>query len=176
MKIVNNKNFLLTVDDLFTKKECEHLLNTYNKNLILPEKNSHYNYLYKDIEVNTFPFLEKLVKITCLYRKKYPESDLVAMPWKLNYLRFKLFKKGKSFVNFHSVIFKNTFHRFLSIQIYLTNHKCGTEFFRTHKTISSKIGRVCIFPAYFTHTHKGQPDIKKERAIITGYYTFYEKI
>ena len=28
---------------------------------------------------------------------------------------------------------------------------------------------------YFTHTHKGQPDLKKERSIITGYYSFCQQ-
>jgi len=56
--------------------------------------------------------------------------------------------------------------------IYLTEHNCGTEFFNGDY-IKSEIGRLVIFPSYFTHTHRGQkcPN-NKTRYIITGYVNF----
>ena len=44
------------------------------------------------------------------------------------------------------------------------------------KTIMSVKGRATLFPAYFTHTHKGHicPE-KKDRYIITGYVNFVRR-
>ena len=54
--------------------------------------------------------------------------------------------------------------------IYLSTHKCGTEF-HDGLLILSHIGRLTIFPSYFTHTHRGQvcPE-KKDRYLLGGYY------
>ena len=167
-----NNSFVLTVDNFFTKKECKDLLKTYKVNLKLEEK---LGYLYNEIIIQEFKFLDKLLKLINLYKKTYPEVDMTASGWALTNLRFKLFKKGKSFKNFHSEVNLANPTRLLSLQVYLTEHECGTEFFRDKKVIKSKAGRACLFPAYFTHTHKGQPDFKKERCIITGYYSFCKK-
>ena len=60
------------------------------------------------------------------------------------------------------------------IQIYLSKHNCGTEFY-FKKVIKSEIGKVVLFPAFYTHTHRGQvcPE-NKNRYIITGYFSFYK--
>ena len=165
-----NENFILTVDNIFSKKDCKILINLYKENLTF-EKNN--NYSYKDIDVYSFMYLNKLKEVTEIYTKKYDEINITASCWSLNQLRFKLFKKGKSFSSWHSEHTFNYPYRVLSIQLYLTEHNCGTEFYYNKKTILSKVGRVCIFPAYFTHTHKGQPDLFKDRMIITGYYNFF---
>lgn len=43
------------------------------------------------------------------------------------------------------------------------------------KVIKSEIGKVVLFPAFYTHTHRGQvcPE-NKNRYIITGYFSFYK--
>ncbi len=168
-----NENFVLTVDNVFTKKECEKLINLYNKNLF--KETGLLNYDCCDINVDLFPYASELNNIINLYIEKYPEVDMTASYWILNRLRFKLFKKGNSFSSWHSEHNITNSNRILAIQIYLTEHNCGTEFYYNKKTILSKIGRVCVFPAYFTHTHRGQPDFIKDRMIITGYYNFVEK-
>ena len=59
--------------------------------------------------------------------------------------------------------------RILSILVYLSNHNCGTEFYNG-KVIKSVKGRALIFPAFWTHTHKGQPcPDNKYRYILSAY-------
>ena len=47
----------------------------------------------------------------------------------------------------------------------------GTEFFYQKLTVPCKKGLTIIWPAYFTHTHKGQISHTKEKRIITGWYS-----
>lgn len=167
-----SSNFILVKDNVLSLKECNKLIKTYKKNL---KSNKILDYFYNDIVIQEFNFLEKLEELIKLYVKTYPEVNMTSSQWTLDTLRYKFFKKGQSFKNYHSEVSLTTPYRILSVQIYLTPHKCGTEFYRNKQTIESKVGRVCIFPAYFTHTHKGQPDLKKERSIITGYYSFCQQ-
>ena len=169
-----NENFILTVDDVFTKQECNNLINNFKKKLI--KSNNNLNYNFCDIDIENFIYLNELNNIIDLYVKKYPEINMTSSLWDLVNLRYKLFGKNKCFNIWHSEHSINYPYRVLSLQIYLSNHNCGTEFYFNKKTILSKIGRVSIFPAYFTHTHKGQvcPD-GNERSIITGYISFFKK-
>jgi hypothetical protein len=56
----------------------------------------------------------------------------------------------------------------------LSDNNCGTEFYEG-ATIISKKGKVLLFPAYFTHTHRGQlcPEFK-DRYILGGYANFVD--
>ena len=94
----------------------------------------------------------------------------------LTNMRFKHFKPGKLFEKFHSEHSYEHATRLLNIQIYLSDHNCGTKFYN-NKIIKSEEGKIVVFPSYFTHTHKGQkcPD-KKNRYIITGYINFLDLI
>lgn len=174
-----NEYHVLTADNIFTKEECENLINLYTNNNsyqgIHTNPNGSVGYYYNDIDINSFPYSHVINNFLNLYTEKYPEINMTSSYWALSTLRFKYFKKGNSFDNFHSEHSITHSQRVIGIQIYLTEHDCGTEFFYLKKTIKSKVGRVCIFPAYFTHTHKGQPDFLKDRMIITGYYNFVER-
>ncbi len=68
------------------------------------------------------------------------------------------------------------FHRrHLAFMTYLNTVETGgdTEFFYQQQSFTPKIGRTLIWPAYFTHTHRGipTPDDKK---IITGWFRFFD--
>jgi len=162
------KNHVLEISNLFSKEECKNMITTYNTNL---KKSLFYD--FKDI--NLFSYSNKLLDSVNTYKEIYPEINLTASLWKLDYLRFKKFNKGQSFLPWHSEHCFSHPYRVLVIQIYLSKHKCGTEFY-FKKTIKSDIGKIILFPAYYTHTHRGQvcPE-NKNRYLITGYYNFYKE-
>ncbi len=174
-----NNNFIYIKDNFISKKECEEIIKQFKNNL--EEGPIHTGYLFKKLLLNNYVFDEdflikfnkKFNKQLDIYKKTYPEINETASYWGLNDLTFKKFNKGKFFSNFHSEHSLSHPNRLLSVQLYLTEHNCGTEFYKTKEVILSKIGRLAIFPAYFTHTHKGQkcPE-NKERFIITGYISF----
>ena len=169
-----NKDFILVEDDLFSKNDCEKLIAEYSYKTNKAERDE-LNYFFYNIDIDSFYHLEKIVKVLKGYKDKFDEIDKTASLWKLDSLRFKHFKPGRSFNHWHSEHCLTYPNRVLSLQIYLSEHNCGTEFYNG-RVIKSKIGRVALFPAYFTHTHRGQvcPE-NKDRFIITGYFSFNEK-
>lgn len=62
-------------------------------------------------------------------------------------------------------------NRVLVYTIYLNDVFEGgeTELLYQHKRIPARMGTVCIFPANFTHTHRGNPPISNEKYILTGW-------
>lgn len=177
-----NNNFIYIENNFFSEEECKNVINKFDNNLQESKgKTEHQGYNYKELFYDNFildndffkKFTIKLSNSLQEYKKLYPEINLTESFWDLTSLRFKKFNKGKSFANFHSEQSLTYLNRVLSIQLYLSEHNCGTEFYRNNFVIKSEIGKLTIFPAYFTHTHKGQvcPD-NKERYIITGYINF----
>lgn len=67
--------------------------------------------------------------------------------------------------------------RVLVWTIYLNDIPDGegeTEFLWQGLRVKPKAGTVCIFPASFTHTHRGNPVYSCDKYIATGWYTLYE--
>ena len=58
--------------------------------------------------------------------------------------------------------------------LYLNDVKEGgeTEFLYQHKRYQPKEGTLLIFPAGFTHTHRGNPPISNDKYIVTGWLEF----
>lgn len=65
----------------------------------------------------------------------------------------------------------NVSHRILTFTVYLNDVEEGgeTEFLYYPMRIKPKKGKVSIFPANFTHTHRGNPPISNTKYIITGW-------
>jgi hypothetical protein len=67
--------------------------------------------------------------------------------------------------------------RVLAWTIYLNDIPSGegeTEFLWQGLRVQPKAGTVSIFPAAFTHTHRGNPVYSCDKYIATGWYTLYE--
>ena len=71
----------------------------------------------------------------------------------------------------------NSTSRVLAWTIYLNDIPDGegeTEFLWQGLRVKPKAGTVSIFPASFTHTHRGNPVYSCDKYIATGWYTLYE--
>ena len=167
------KNFIAVKKQFITKAKCKALIKALDKGLI-KDNNKDSNYSFKDIKDKK---IQRLIVTEALdmvqkYCSYYPELNLTKDKWAMTSLRFKKFKPGKHFEKWHSEHSYNHATRVLNIQMYLTSHNCGTEFYNK-KVVKSEQGKVVIFPSYFTHTHRGQkcPD-NKTRYLVTGYVNF----
>jgi hypothetical protein len=60
--------------------------------------------------------------------------------------------------------------------IYLNTIPIGgeTEFLYQNTRVNPVEGRIVIWPAGFTHTHRGNQPIGKEKYAITGWVEFFE--
>jgi len=165
-------SFVHIIDSFLSDEESDFLINRYN-NKITKEHDKLNNYQYYNILETIFP--EKFNKAIEEYKNKFNEINLLTSYWGLKDLRFKKFSPGTGFTDWHSEHSITAPYRILNVQIYLSNHNCGTQFYNG-EVIESKKGRLAFFPSYFTHTHRGQicPD-NITRYIITGYISFVSK-
>ena len=169
------RNFIHIKDCFLNKNECNIVIDYYKNN---SEKHSgkYGNYtavnLSEDTLKNTdvFSFLKNRFQLELNeYIKLYPELNFVG-PFRLNELRIKHWKPNKFFEKFHSEHCFESNLRILNFMIYLTEHKCGTQFL-DKRIIKSETGRLVIMPSYFTHTHRGTPcPEKKDRYMLSGYF------
>ena len=69
---------------------------------------------------------------------------------------------------------KKNRNRLLAWAIFLNDVEEGgeTEFLYQHKRIKAEQGKLVMFPAYFTHTHRGNPPISGNKYIATGWVEF----
>lgn len=68
--------------------------------------------------------------------------------------------------------------RVLAWTLYLNDIEEGgeTEFLYQSCRIQPKKGTVCVFPSFFTHTHRGNPPLKKDKYIVTGWVSLKEVV
>lgn len=65
-------------------------------------------------------------------------------------------------------------NRILTWMLYLNDvHEGGeTEFLYQHMRVKPEQGTLLIWPAAFTHTHRGNPPLSNEKYIVTGWTEF----
>ena len=113
------------------------------------------------------------------YVKKYSFLETLnkGAHWRLcpsyNIQRYEGEKEG--FFTLHNENSGTYPYRMLVWMVYLNNAKCGTEFPYQDKTVTPKTGRTVIWPAGWTHTHRGVVSNVDEKYIITGWYSFNGK-
>ena len=166
-------NHICVIDNSLSAEECDTLIKEMSQKLVGPMKEP-WNYSFHNITYEN-EILSKLVdKIMPQYKKENPDIDLTFDSWGLENFKFKQFKPGKYYDKFHSEQGYDQ-PRVLAILVYLSDHNCGTEF-TNGKIVKSIKGRSLMFPAYWTHTHKGQPcPDNKVRYILSAYATFKKK-
>ena len=97
--------------------------------------------------------------------------------------KFQKSVEGGGFTAWHSElpVFKPMWekvrNRFGVWSIYLNDTDTGyTDFMHQKLSIKPETGKLVIWPAYFTHTHRANPDLKEDKYIITGWLeTNYER-
>ena len=118
---------------------------------------------------------DALFKSIGLYRKSHPEIGHIT-PWDL-YDDFNIQKYNPG-EGYHALHCENAggsdIMRVMAWMIYLNTvtDKGGTYFSSYNRTIKPKEGRLVIWPAYFTHYHRGVVSKTQTKYIATGWYNF----
>jgi hypothetical protein len=170
---------------------CDELLNYFNYNKkylqkgIVGQEDPQVDKDIKDsIELNISPgnfdgvigeYRKNLDKITQLYIKKY-EPCIDTEKWGLftNY-NFQKYEIGGGFKKWHfeNQGYSSCVRRHLVFMTYLNDvEDGGTEFYYQNLKTKAEKGLTLLWPAGFTHTHRGIISQTKEKYIITGWYSF----
>lgn len=159
---------ILVIDKVITPEGCNNIIEQYKNSLNNVALDTHLGYEFCDISNN--PALEILSNsIIKEYIKHFPDIEITADRWACHEFRLKHFPPNYYFKEWHSEHNVKNPYRIACIMIYLTDHDCGTEFY-DGEVIKSVPGRAVIFPAFWTHTHRGQLcPAGKDRYILTAY-------
>lgn len=96
-----------------------------------------------------------------------------------NFYNFKL-QKTKPGQGYHVWHFENggrfVGNRSVTWMVYLNDVAEGgeTEFLFEHTRVSPKAGRLLLWPASYTHTHRGNPPLSNDKYVATGWVEFFE--
>ena len=120
-------------------------------------------------------YLKALQGVLEKYLERFPFSETsrfsVQEP-----LSMQLYAPGGGFKSWHSERNDASFpavYRHLVFMTYLTdNPNGGTEWFHQDLYVPAKRGYTVIWPADWTHTHRGRVDPELEKMIITGWFQF----
>jgi len=132
---------------------------------------------YQNFDVSIGIYREQLQEVLDNYLKKYSWANRVASFNINENFNIQKYPKEGGFKEWH---FENSgqaylINRHLVFMTYLNDvEDGGTEFFYQDITTSAKKGLTLIWPAGWTHLHRGQVS-KKEKYIITGWYGFEEE-
>lgn len=108
------------------------------------------------------------------YAEKYSILKLAEKHWTYE-AKMQRTKVGQGFHQWHfESASRDSSKRLLTWLLYLNDVDDGgeTEFLYLHKRVKPKAGTLVIFPAGFTHTHRGNPPLANTKYTITGWIEF----
>ena len=127
----------------------------------------------------SFPryYTDALEKIVNHYKKKFVYAHKGQHRWhNMGPIKIQKYYPGQSYRAYH---YENTGHaghlrRHLVFMTYLNNVKSGgeTEWFYQNLKVKPQKGLTVIWPAIWTHTHRGLPAPKELKYICTGWYDY----
>ena len=182
-----NSNFIEVYDNALSKKECEILINQFEKSdeQYIGETSNGYepdqkkcmqlSVDLKDQSVVSNIVRENLISCMKKYKERYYTNLTQMMPW--DYYHEASFQKydgkedGYKIWHCEHSPGEPFSERLMAWMFYLNDAKSGTEFYN-RSTIRAKAGRCVIWPAFWTHTHRGVIPNVGLKYIITGWISY----
>jgi hypothetical protein len=122
-------------------------------------------------------YFDSLRNVLEKYKEKYPNCSNTVKEWSL-YMPVKIqhYMPDEGFKAWHSENDGNGNHklRHLVFMTYLNSaENAGTEFLNQEIKTPCHKGLTLIWPAGWTHTHRGIINNTQEKTIVTGWYDFH---
>jgi len=190
---VKIENFIGIFENAFPKEYCDNVISYFNESIKAGlgvtrqqqgnsklEKDDTQIYAHSELNL---PYASNIISEfnKVFWNQLYPEyantfAELKTYAHHANY-SFKIQKTevGQGYHVWHSEIgTRDSNNRILAWTLYLNDVEEGgeTEFLYYPKRIKPKTGALIIWPAGFTHTHRGNPPISNTKYIITGWIEF----
>ena len=170
------EDFIIEYFNVFSSKQCQEIINyilDLEKNSLLIDENKktninviHHtfntadNYIHP---ISTFSLNNIYPKIqNCINHYVEEYSVLKNSKFLVNCFKFKKIPEHGGFFDWHcEQSDSQNIYRTFVIQIYLNDNFINgeTEFKYYNKKIIPEVGKVLIYPAAYTHTHRGNPPI-----------------
>lgn len=190
------KDFIGIYKNAFTVEECKksiELFEIYHKNGYTYDRNhlTEDNFLNvkNDLSIDVFPMTEldcneQFIKsfhqrfydyLYPIYNHQYPILQVLQKHGSKHIKIQKTFPSQGYHIwhcEHNSSLYSNL--RILSWILYLNDVDEGgeTEFIYQSIRFKPEIGTLILFPAYFTHTHRGNPPLSGEKYIATGWIEY----
>lgn len=194
---MNNCNFIEIYQKVLTDKDCETIVDYFEQmrshNLIfsrqdlrdgeLHEKNDETIFMTELGTItlhHTHPILKILVNSVYNCYNQYAKKFSVLTDSKLHGISSIRLQKTGIGGGYHNWHYENNgvieANRFLAFTVYLNDVKEGgeTEYLYQSLRIPAEQGTIVLWPAAFTHPHRGNPPLSNEKYIATGWIQFFE--
>ena len=183
-----NPDFIEIYDDALSQKECEILINQFEKSDEKDVGRTTGGYapdqkkcMQLSVDLNDRSVISTVVKpnlISCIkqYREKYRDHLYQTSAWNLyheaSFQKYDGEEDGyKVWHCEHHPTPECCSKRIMAWMFYLNDAKCGTEFY-DRPTIKAKRGRCVIWPAFWTHLHRGVIPNIGLKYIVTGWISY----
>ena len=183
---------MIEVYNTFTPTACKHLINLFNNDSRrLPGtvgtdiSNNHWKksldlgcHLDRDDEFSEYNDIvrEGVVKGLDLYVEKYWTLKTGAQFYIYPHYNIQYYGDGDGYFASHIEYMPwpgtSFAYRLLAWMINLNDAQCGTEFVLQKQILKAQMGNLSIWPAYWTHHHKGVCPNVGDKYIVTGWCTY----
>ena len=188
--LVSNSDYFGIYDDALSKKECEIVINQFEKSEQVPGGTYLHGviqeapHIKKCLTLNDSNFGDgsiisniictQLAKCIERYNQEQPQISYLNL-WSIyqGYSVQKYETEDDGYKDWHceSAGPGKTSNRVLAWMFYLNNAKSGTEFMN-YPIVNAKMGRCVIWPAGWTHVHRGVTPNKGLKYIVTGWVSY----
>ena len=190
----NNKDFILHKRGAVSKEDCTYLIDFFESNPGMQQPgtvgNAPPNHRKKKDTEIVLNFSFDSAKLRSVipkylssfieeYKKEYPYINELSL-WNLvSVYKLQRYYPGEGYFVLHCENGgphpdESLTKRLLAWMIYLNDVKDGgyTEFPTQNKKFQPRRGDVLIWPAYFTHPHRGITSKSQTKYIVTGWFSF----
>ena len=190
----NNKDFILHKRGAVSKEDCTYLIDFFESNPGMQQPGTVGNAppndrKKKDTEIvlnfsNDRPSIRSIIPkyLSSLieeYKKEYPYLNEISLWNIVPVYKLQRYYPGEGYFILHCENGgphpdKEMTKRMLAWMIYLNDVKDGgyTEFPTQNKKFQPRRGDMLIWPAYFTHPHRGITSKSQTKYIATGWFGF----
>ena len=180
------KNHIFLLDDYVESDKCEQIIKWFEEDTdrhipggvgpgIVDRRIKASTDLPCDVRHKTCKYSDILLPLLCgamiRYTDEYPYL-LDMAPWGLtNVYNIQKYVDGEGFFKLHcEAQIALNINRIVAWTLYLNDAASGTEYPTQDTVVEAKQGRLALFPATWTHCHKGVTPNVGTKYIATGWY------
>lgn len=187
------KDFIGVYENAFPSDFCDYIIKQGEKNIKEAEtRPKGSSAKYQDLSFSITPYITEKdcnyfyeyfsKNVFSLYEQKYGVAigDVIRPGMEIVDMKFQKTFPSEGFHLWHCEYthLPKYLNRWGVYTVYLNDIEEGgeTEFLYQSLRVKPTKGTVVIFPAYFTHIHRGNPPLSQTKYILTGWLSYPEKI